>query len=323
MIPLRRTESYERKDAILAMYAPITLLMIPGICLILILFSYTAIYWALGITPWREAFILSGSSLFTLGFARFDSWHLLILIYSEATIGLGLVALLISYLPTMYSAFSEREKSVAMLMVRAGPPPSAVELIKRYHRLGRISALLPLFVEWESIFAQIEETHTSLSPLIFFRSPQPDRSWITASGIVLDGAALYLACFVDQFADGESYQAALCIRGGFTALRRVADFFRIQYDPNPSPTDPISISQEEFLAVYQELVEAGLPIKINPQEAWRRYAGWRVNYDRVLLQLANITMAPTTQWVSDRSLVGMRPLTEWNWQQWWRALFLQ
>ena len=37
------------------------------------------------------------------------------------------------------------------------------------------------------------------------------------------------------------------------------------------------------------------------EAAWRSYAGWRVNYDIVLLNLARLTEAPPAPWVSDRS----------------------
>ena len=44
--------------------------------------------------------------------------------------GMILAALLISYLPTMYSAFSSRETLVNLLETRAGSPPSrTVELL--------------------------------------------------------------------------------------------------------------------------------------------------------------------------------------------------
>lgn len=34
--------------------------------------------------------------------------------------------------------------------------------------------------------------------------------------------------------------------------------------------------------------------------AWRDFAGWRVNYDTVLVALAGLTMAPYAPWSSDR-----------------------
>ena len=37
--------------------------------------------------------------------------------------------------------------------------------------------------------------------------------------------------------------------------------------------------------MIHKLEEAGLPIKADREQAWMDFAGWRVNYDRVLLVL--------------------------------------
>lgn len=305
LIRLRRTQSYKDRDRIMALYAPIALLLMPVAYLILVLAGYTFMFWAIDTSSWKDAFILSGSSLFTLGFAIETSFAHLLLIYSEATIGLGLVALLISYLPTMYGAFSQREQAVAMLEVRAGDPPSAKELLKRFHRLQRLDALDEFFSDWEKWFASIEETHTSLPALVFFRSPLPHRSWVTAAGTVLDSAALYASCIAPQ---RETYRAALCIRAGYLALNQVADFFQLDYETTPSAETPISILFEEFASTYQELVDSGLVMRQDVASAWEDFRGWRVNYDAALIQLANLTFAPHVPWVSDRSLITGQPL---------------
>ncbi|HSG79114.1 MAG TPA: hypothetical protein VLD62_05990, partial [Acidimicrobiia bacterium] len=101
-------------------------------------------------------------------------------------------------------------------------------------------------------------------------------------------------------------EAALAIRAGFISLRRIADFFGIEYDPDPRQGDPIGIPRGEFEAALDDLAEAGLPIVADRDQAWLDFAGWRVNYDTVLLALAEITMAPYAPWVSDRSTPGMR-----------------
>ena len=66
------------------------------------LISFVPMYWAFGVTPWREAVITSGSSFTTLGFSRPGGLGADILCFMQATIGLFLVALLISYLPAIY-----------------------------------------------------------------------------------------------------------------------------------------------------------------------------------------------------------------------------
>ncbi len=303
-VRLRFAKTYEDRDQIMAMFAPVALLLLPISWLIIILLGYTLMFWGLGTRPWFDAFYLSGSSLFTLGFKSVDDLPRTVLVFSEAAIGLGLVALLISYLPSIYSAFSRRESAVAMLEARAGSPPTPVELITRSHRIGLLHKLSDLWYTWELWFAELEESHTSHSYLVFFRSPLADRSWVTAAGCVLDTAAL-MASTVQAQGD---YPPGLCIRAGFVALRRIADFFNIEYNTDPQPTDPISIAKEEFFGVYEQLVENGVPVVADREQAWRDYAGWRVNYDAPLLALARLTMAPYAPWVSDRSFaVQSRP----------------
>jgi hypothetical protein len=293
-----RARSYEERDRVMALFAPISLLSLPPAWLALVLTGYMCMFRAAGTPTWHEAFRFSGSALLTLGFAAADDVPRAILMYSEATIGLGLVALLIAYLPTMYSAFSRREAAVNLLEVRAGSPPSAVELIERFNRLHGFDKLNDLWTTWEMWFADVEESHTSLAALAFFRSPQPDRSWVTAAGAVLDAAAMVRST-VDIPTD---VQADLCIRAGYLALRRIADFFRIAYDPTPNRGDPISVSRQEFDAACERLASAGVPLKPDRDQAWADFAGWRVNYDTVLLALAGLTMAPYAPWSSDRSL---------------------
>jgi hypothetical protein len=44
-----------------------------------------------------------------------------------------------------------------------------------------------------------------------------------------------------------SPDAELCIRAGYVALRRIADFFNVRHNPDPHwPEEPISIDQREF-----------------------------------------------------------------------------
>ncbi|MBA3943913.1 MAG: hypothetical protein H0X37_05050 [Herpetosiphonaceae bacterium] len=293
--------SYEGRDAIMALYAPVSLLVLLLVWLCCVLAGYTAMFWAIGVGSWRVAFSTSGSSLLTLGFAPLVDLPTTLVAFSEAIIGLVLVALLIAYLPTMYSAFARREAAVTLLEVRAGSPPSAVEMLGRFHRIQGFDRLLHVWTTWEAWFADISESHTSLAALAFFRSPQPRHSWVTASGAVLDAAALY-ASTIDAPRDA---QAELCVRAGYVALRSIADLYNIHYPTNPKPEDPISITRAEYDAAYDRLSTAGLPLKPNRDQCWRDFMGWRVNYDHVLLALARLTMAPPAPWSSDRMYVAV------------------
>ena len=288
---------YARRDRTLALYAPVSLLVLPAAWLTLVWIGYAAMYWALGVEPWQSTLVLSGSSLFTLGFYQPPNPVVTTLVFSEAALGLLLVALLIAYLPTMYGAFARRETAVTLLEVRAGSPPTALELIERFHRLKRFDHLHELWEQWEQWFAELEESHTSLAALVFFRSPHPARSWVNAAGAVMDAAAL-AASSLDIPRDA---QADLCIRAGYLALRHIADFFGVQYTARPQPGDPISISRAEFDAACAHLQERNVPVRGDREQAWRDFSGWRVNYDTVLFALARITTAPEAPWISDEA----------------------
>ena len=295
---LHFAKTFRRRDIIMAYYAPIGLMLLLPTWYILIMFGYAAIYWALGVGDPFEVFRLSGSSLITLGFQASETLFVTVLVFTEAMIGLILVAMLIAYLPTMYSAFSRREQAVNMLEVRAGSPPSALEMLLRFNRNYGLTKLSNYWQIWEAWFADIEESHTTLPALVFFRSPRAENSWVTAAGAVLDTAAITLSAIEIPY----EASAALCIRAGYLALRRIANYFDI---PNPQdphyPSNSICVDREEFDSVLDQLSTAGLPIKADREQAWRDFAGWRVNYDRALILLCGLVMAPTASWSSDRA----------------------
>ena len=64
---------------------------------------------------------------------------------------------MITYLPSIYGTFSRRETQVAMLEVRAGDPPSAVEMLARHHRIGWLGDMDGTWIEWEQWFAELED----------------------------------------------------------------------------------------------------------------------------------------------------------------------
>jgi hypothetical protein len=294
---MKYANTFDRRDAIMAYYAPVSIMMLLPTWYLLIALGYAAMYWALGTVNFFDAFTLSGSSLFTLGFASSRSIWQSVLVFSEAMLGLIMVALLIAYLPTMYAAFSRREQAVNMLEVRAGSPPSALEMLLRFGRIHGLDKLGEYWRSWETWFADIEESHSTLASLVFFRSPRAEISWITAAGTVLDAASLTLSVLDVPYEPS----AALCIRAGYLALHGITHFFGIPLIHNPHfPENPISISRAEFDETLAKLEAAGLPLKPDREQSWKDFAGWRVNYDQSLIALCALVMAPIAPWSSDR-----------------------
>jgi hypothetical protein len=292
-----RARTWHTEDRVMAFFAPIALLTLPFAWLVLVLLGYWGMFWALGGVGLRAAFIEAGS-LFTFAFQVPPGIGQTILSYSEAALGLGLVALLISYLPSLYAAFSRREQLVTLLETRAGDPPSVLEMLRRFYVIHGLDELGPQFALWEQWFADVEETHTTNVALINFRSPIPSRNWLTSAGAVLD-AASFAASTLDQQREP---RAELCIRAGYLCLRHIAHTLVIPHRHDPAPTDPISVRREEYDVVYDALAAAGLPLKSDRDQAWRDFAGWRVNYDDVLVPLARLIRAPAAPWSSDRDM---------------------
>jgi hypothetical protein len=296
-------KDYPSREAALAYYAPVGLFLLVPTWYFLIACGYSLMYWAVGAGDLGFSFRLSGSSLLTLGIVTSDTLYVDLMIFSEAILGLGLVALLIAYLPTMYSAFSRREEAVNLLEVRAGDPPSALEMLLRYNRIHGLERLSAYWASWEVWFAGLEETHTVLPALVFFRSPRPQNSWVTASGTVLDAAALTLSALDIP----SSAEAALCLRAGYLSLRRIGASLDNNQPLDPQyPADPISVTRAEFDQVLDTLAEKGVPVKADRDKAWLDFAGWRVNYDHALLALCTLTMAPPAAWSSDRAPMTRR-----------------
>ena len=300
-VPAHRGADARTRDRRLALYGPLSLLCLPVVWLGLVLGAFTLIFWATG-AGWDSAFLESGSSLFTLGFRTPEHVGSAALAFTEAALGLGLIALLISYLPSIYGTYSRRELLVPSLDSAAGSPPSGAGLLERRADIHGLAELGGFWRAWARWFAELEETHSSNPSLVYFRSPQPDRSWVTAAGAVLDAAALAAS----TLAVPRQPSAALCIRAGYLALRRVGDFFLMPYDPDPKPTDPIAVTRAEFDAVCDRLEKVGAPVHADRDQAWADFAGWRVTYEAVLLRFAALCWAPQAPWTGDRAIPFFR-----------------
>ena len=104
------------------------------------------------------------------------------------------MALLISYLPTIYSAHHQREKGIIVLRPFAGTPPSPVDLLTNLQRLGALDNpdLWRTTAGW---LLELDQTHTAFPALCYFPESSPDQSWVASVGSVLDAAALFLSAW--------------------------------------------------------------------------------------------------------------------------------
>ena len=182
-----------RREKILAAGAP-TFLFATLVCWIICLY----VAYALMLLPFTRddptsALRLSGSSLFTLGFATPAGAAPYGIVFAAAISGLGVIALMIGYMPTLYAAYNRRETLVIMLEALSGKPPWGPELLARQQLIGNVSYLPRLYERWTEWAADISESHTTYRTLIYFRSRYPLQAWPLALLAVLDAAALHLS----------------------------------------------------------------------------------------------------------------------------------
>jgi hypothetical protein len=164
----------------------------------------------------------------------------------EASIGLGLLGLVIGYLPMLYQSFADRENHIALLDARAGSPPAATELLIRQGRsAGRLEAQ---FASWEQWASELLETHLSYPMLAYFRSQHENQSWLGSLVTILDASALTVIC-----ADSDlKHQAELTFAMCRHALADLVSVFRL----SPLPQSRDRLPTPDFHRVRRALSES-------------------------------------------------------------------
>ena len=232
---LRRLDTYEAKDRVVALVGPFGLVALFGAWLLLLVIGFGLMIWWVSGENLTGSLGVSGSSIFTLGILSGTRGANKALDIIEAGAGFGVIALEIAYLPTLYAAFSAREAEVTMLAARGGVPAWGPEILARNVRFETVDELPGFYATWERWAAAVSESHTGYPSLIWFRSPDATARGCWHLSAVLDAAALHVALAPAA----APRQARLALRMGTKCLRSLADALHISYDPDPRPTDPI------------------------------------------------------------------------------------
>ncbi|HVC41916.1 MAG TPA: hypothetical protein VND54_08065 [Candidatus Saccharimonadales bacterium] len=292
-----RFETYEARDRFLALQAPLYLIVILAIWLAALLIGFALLLWPFMRTGGLvHAITVSGSSLFTLGFAAESGVAPRLLVFCAAAAGLWIVALQIAYLPVLYGAFNRREVLVTMLDSRAGSPAWGPELLARSELVDNVQNLGRLYQRWEEWAADVAETHASYPVLLWFRSPHPYRSWVIGLLAVMDAAAMHLAT-QPLLAPSE---ARAFLRMGYMCLRDLATVVGLAFDPDPKPSDPIQLTEDNYQDAIHHLEHVGWTMQRGAAESWVHFRGWRVNYEALAYGIADAVNAPPALWAGPR-----------------------
>ena len=299
-VALRQADP-RRREGILGVFAPalVVLLLIVWVVVLLVGFGLLFLVLRDQIQPapasLGEAIYVAGTALFTIGFGDYvptgPGARVIALI--AAGTGLGIVALVITYLFSLYTAFQRREVLVVTLDSRAGAPPSGVALLETYARLDLVRELPALFASWEVWAAEVLDSHVAYPILGYFRSSHDNESWVGSVGAVLDAATL-VATTVEGVPRGH---AGLMAAMAEHLVEDVGNAFGFRSEPGAG------IARAEFDEARGRLAAAGYALT-DADRAWRDFSARRSHYAAQLNLLAELWVSPPSQWIGDRAPVG-------------------
>jgi hypothetical protein len=307
-----RISSAKRRDSYLSFYGPLSLLMLFGMWAWGLVLSFGMLHWAAHstfnpsgpIATFRTDLYMSGTTFFTLGLGDVTPRTSLgrIVTVIEAGTGFGFLAVIISYLPVLYGAFSQREANISLLDARAGSPPTAAELLRRHVQGQNLAALGEYLRGWEAWSAQLMESHLSYPVLCYFRSQHQNQSWLAALTAVLDTCALIMACSESEL----SWQAQLTFA---ISRHAVVDLAQVMWVP-PLPPPANRLPAEEFAHLHTLLASSGREL-LSVRDSEQRLEVLRRMYEPYTNGLAERLLMALPPWS-----VARRPADNWRTSAW-------
>jgi hypothetical protein len=251
------------RQAFLSVFGPLSLFFLVNVWALALITGFALLHWSLDTTikgaddRFLNYLYFSGTSFFTVGYGDLvpTSAGARVLSVIEAGLGFSFLAIVISYLPVLYQAFSRREIAISMLDARAGSPPSAGELLRRMAAGRSLARTGPMLAEWERWAAELLESHLSFPMLSYYRSQHENQSWVGTLTTILDTSALLIA----GMDESDGYQARLT----FAMARHAAVDLALVFEKQPPP-GPDRLPAEELARLRESLHSAGLSMRDGP-----------------------------------------------------------
>jgi hypothetical protein len=301
-----------RRESYLSYFGPLSLLALFVFWAVLFVFGFGLLLWGLALpfnAPEKTInfltyLYLSGTTFFTLGLgdvipvpgvAR-------LLVVSEVALGFGFLALVISYVPVIYQAFSRRELRISLLDARAGSPASAEEILRRNHAGKNVEELRLILHDWELWCGDILESHLSYPVLAYYRSQHDQQSWLEALTAILDTCALILAGIEGMPAEPARFTFAI-------ARHAVVDLAQVFNSP---PIIGVNrLSSAEFAHLQDVLAQSGIFLN-GGTTTERKLAELRETYEPFVGGLANYLMVSIPPWITPEGNLDDWQTTAWD-----------
>lgn len=291
----RRFSNAERRNGFLALYGPLSLVLMLIVWAIGLVLAFGGIFVCielqqLSFSGWLNHAYFSGVTFFTLGYGDIvphSRWGKVIAVL-EAGTGLGFIAMVIGYLPVIYQLFSRREGHVLTLDAIAGSPPCAVTLISRFAESGGVDALNTFLLRWQQWCAELLESQLSYPMLAYYRSQHDNQSWLAALTVITDACVLVIV----GLGPLPTLQARLTFA---TARLAIIEMGRV-LGVNPRSLDEDRLPKEVFAEIAHTFDTADLVFTEEDAEA--RLSAFRATYEPFLNGLAGHLLLTLPAWLA-------------------------
>jgi hypothetical protein len=281
-------------DTMLGFFGPFALLLELVVWAIGLMIGYASLEWAGG-GPFDFSF--SAGTFLSATFQPVGTWHRVVGLLEAAT-GVGVLFIVIGYLPSVYGAFSRREVAVSRLAARAGSPPSAGALLAQAAERGRWEELDRYLHDAEEWAAEMMETHLSYPLLAYYRSQHLGQNWLAALTTIVDTSAILLAGLEEG--SSEARAAEVTFRIGRHALSDLALQARAAHP------DATRVLRDEDIAELRAMLEAGdLPL-VDEVEWRRRLEALSRTYEGNAAALARELELRLPTWLPEEHVQGKR-----------------
>lgn len=315
--PARRWRGGHRRETYLGFFGPSILIVLIAIWAAGLVVGFALLLWGLGaemapstgVPDFGLALYSSGTTFFTLGLGDVIPHTPIgrVLVVLEAGTGFAFLGLIVSYVPLLYQQFSSREVNVSLLDVRAGSPPTAVELLRRHADQDFTTSIGQLLSAWERWTAELLESHQSYPLLAYYRSQHEHQSWVAALTMVLDVCALTIVGV-----DGAPQRPA---RMAFAMARHAAADLSQTLGTTPRRHGRNRLPAKELAELRAVLQEAGIPLR-EGANADAELARLRQMYEPFVSALADRLLMPLPHWRPSPGAKDAWQITAWGAEPW-------
>jgi hypothetical protein len=306
----RRFRSAKSRETFLSFYGPLSILILFVVWAAAIIFGFALLYHSVAghdstHPTFETSLYMSGTTMFTLGLGDVipHIWAERFMVVCESGIGFGFLALVLSYLPVIYQAFSRREVNIVLLDARAGSPPTAAELLRRHGGPHGCEDLEKVLFDWERSSADMLESHVSYPSVCYFRSQHTNESWLAALTAILDSCSFLLA-----YVEGSASRQA---RLTFAMCRHTVVDLAQLFGEAPPDQQGDRLPPQELARLRSLVAKAGFPLR-DDEASHKKFATLRAMYEPYLHALSRFLYMEVPPWILAQEITDNWKTSAWG-----------